>query len=113
MLFANEKSRKRFLFNLVLLALAYCYVFWYLDMYIHVILYVYCCKYCLSRYCKASHFFENYYVRGRGGGSAISSLCPGCPMGKGQPCVFPSPVLFDYLATGKIKCCGTRQKYWQ
>jgi hypothetical protein len=23
---------------------------------------------------------------------------------------FPSPVLFDFMATGKIKCCGTQQK---
>jgi hypothetical protein len=30
--------------NLVVLALAYSDVFWYLHMYIHVILYVYCCK---------------------------------------------------------------------
>jgi hypothetical protein len=45
--FANEKSRKGFFFNLVLLALAYSDVFWCLHMYIHVMFYVYCCKYCL------------------------------------------------------------------
>jgi hypothetical protein len=44
---ANEKSRKGNFFNLVVLALAYSVVFWCLHMYIHVMLYVYCCKYCL------------------------------------------------------------------
>jgi hypothetical protein len=34
------------LFNLVVLVLAYSDVFWCLHMYIHVMLYVYCCKYC-------------------------------------------------------------------
>jgi hypothetical protein len=45
--FANEKSRKGFFFNLAVLVVAYCDVFWCLHMYIHVMLYVYCCKYCL------------------------------------------------------------------
>jgi hypothetical protein len=43
--FANKKVAKNF-FYLVVLALAYSDVFWCLHMYIHVMLYVYCCKYC-------------------------------------------------------------------
>jgi hypothetical protein len=42
----TKRVAKDFLFNLVVLALDYCDVFWCLHMYIHVILYVYCCKYC-------------------------------------------------------------------
>jgi hypothetical protein len=42
--FANETSRKGMF--LTVLALAYSDVFWCSHMYIHVMLYVYCCKYC-------------------------------------------------------------------
>jgi hypothetical protein len=45
--FANEVLQRIFFFNLVVLALAYSDVFWCLHMYIHVMLYVYCCKHCL------------------------------------------------------------------
>jgi hypothetical protein len=41
------RVEKEYFFNLVVLALAYSDVFWCLDMYIQVMLYVYCCKYCL------------------------------------------------------------------
>jgi hypothetical protein len=40
----------------------------------------------LSQYCKASHFFANFYVWGFGG--ANCSLCPCCPMGKGRPWIY-------------------------
>jgi hypothetical protein len=43
----TKRVAKDYFFNLVVLALAYSDVFWCLHMYIHVMLYVYCCKYCL------------------------------------------------------------------
>jgi hypothetical protein len=82
----TKKVAKNLKKNLIVLALAYCEVFWCLHMYIHDIL-------CLllqilfvaaldiktrnvptvswinslSQYCKASHFFANFYVWGEGG----------------------------------------------
>jgi hypothetical protein len=44
--FANEKSRKGFFFKFGCIGFSLFYVFLCLHMYIHVILYVYCCKYC-------------------------------------------------------------------
>jgi hypothetical protein len=41
-----KRVAKDYFFNLVVMALAYSDVFWCLHMYIHVMLYVYCCKYC-------------------------------------------------------------------
>jgi hypothetical protein len=65
-----KRVAKDFFFNLVVLALAYSDVFWCLHMYIHVMVYVYFCKYSLlSKYCKASHFFCKFWcVLGGGGG---------------------------------------------
>jgi hypothetical protein len=39
----TKRVAKDFFKNLVVLALAYSDVFWCLHMYIHVMLYVYCC----------------------------------------------------------------------
>jgi hypothetical protein len=82
--FANEKSRKGFFVNLVVLALAYSDVFWCLHMYVHVMLYVFLLQILfvvtldiktrdtptvssvnslLSQYCKTLHFFANFYVQ--------------------------------------------------
>jgi hypothetical protein len=38
----------------------------------------------LSQYRKASHFFLQIFMYWGVGGNCL--LCPGCPMGKGQPC---------------------------
>jgi hypothetical protein len=85
---ANEKSRKGFFFNLVVLALAYSDVFWCLHVYLRYtlclllqILFVAALDIntrdvptvssinsLLSQYCKASQFFfTNFYVWGWGG----------------------------------------------
>jgi hypothetical protein len=38
----------------------------------------------LSQYCRALNFFCKFYVQG---GCRNCSLCPSCPMGKGQPSI--------------------------
>jgi hypothetical protein len=43
----TKRVAKDYFFNLVVLALAYSDVFWRLHTYIHVMLYVYFCKYSL------------------------------------------------------------------
>jgi hypothetical protein len=82
--FKTKRVVNDFFFNLAVSALAYSDVFWCLHMYIYIMLFVYCCKYCwfaildiktrdvptvssinslLSQYCKALHCFGAPTVR--------------------------------------------------
>jgi hypothetical protein len=124
--FANEKSRKGFFLNLVVLALDYTDVLWCLHMYIHVMLClllqilfvadldiktrdaptVSSINSSLSQYYKASHIFLQIFMYGGGGGRpqfVLTRLSPGQ-----RPALGPRLGL-DAVEKGGISCsCGAR-----